>query len=41
MESVILLLMENVKLIEARIAKKTEWLYFDLARHSFLTNDEF
>ena len=29
---------------EARIdkkKKKTEWLYFDLARHTFLTNDGF
>ena len=27
---------------EAKIAKKkTEWLYFGLARHTFLTNDGF
>ena len=27
-------------MIEAKNAKKTKWLYFGLARHTFITKDE-
>ena len=28
-------------MIEAKDTKKTKWLYFGLARHTFITNDGF
>ena len=31
----------EICMIEAKKAKKTEWLYFDLARHTYIINDGF